>query len=85
MSVTKRWRLGVLLLALLAVGTAAFAGRPALAKASAETAAARPRPETAEIAALYAQSQRLAAETDRMTLGVAQMRLNASAGATPLR
>lgn len=71
----KKWSLGALLLVLAAAGSMALTSTngPSSAKAP------EGKPETAEIGAVYAASQRLASETDRMTVGLAQLRLNASA------
>ncbi len=76
----KRWPLGVALLVLVAVGSMAWASAEAPASAKASTRTSAGKPETAEIAALYALSQRLSAQTDRISEGLVQMRVNASAG-----
>lgn len=72
----KKWSIGVLLLVLAAAGSMALASTNAPSAAQAP----RGRPETVEIGTVYALSQRLASETDRMTVGLAQLRLNALAG-----
>lgn len=73
----KRWRLVVLLLALAAAGSMAFAGTLTGQGVKSAHTLATP-PDSAETALLNALSRQLAAETDRMTLGFAQMRLNAA-------
>ncbi len=73
-----------MLLALAAAASLALAPAFARTPAGGVTGSAPAPAESAEISALYAQSQRLAAQTDRMSLGLAQIRLNAaSAGADP--
>ena len=70
----------MLVLVVAIAGSLAFAHRP---PAQAPASGGGPPVQTAEIAALYAQSQRLASDTDRISLGIAQIRLNASAGSSP--
>lgn len=74
----NKWPIGVLALVAAIAGSVAFAQTPSGPPA----AQAQDPPETGPV---YALSQRLAAETDRMTLGIAQMRLNAAAAAQPPR
>lgn len=74
-SMEKKWPLGAGLLALAAAGSLALAGRDGPTSAT----AAPGTPETFEIRAVYAISAQLALDTDRMTVGLAQLRLNASA------
>jgi len=74
----KKWPVGVLVLVAAIAASVAFAQTPSGPPA---TQAQEP-PETGPV---YALSQRLAAETDRMTLGMAQMRLNAASAAQPPR
>ena len=81
----KQWRLAVMLLALAAAASLALA--PAFARTpTAGVTSSAPAPgESAEISALSAVAQRLATQTDRISLGLAQMRLNAASRGTDPR
>lgn len=70
-------------LALVLTGVWAFAWHPAGAAAAVRPAALAADP--AEIRSILALARQLEAENDRMTVGLAQMALNAASGDRPAR